>query len=72
MDSETEINLRYADLTTIIRPDKRYGKIFYVLIKFKFISLKNAGIIAEAARKLFKDKLARIHEIVKQMEEFDN
>jgi hypothetical protein len=28
MDSETEIDRRYADLTMIFRPDKRYGKIF--------------------------------------------
>jgi hypothetical protein len=47
MDSETEINRRYADLTMIIRPDKRHGRIFDVLIEFKFVRLKDAGISAE-------------------------
>ncbi len=47
MDSETEIESRYADLTMIIRPDKRYGKVFDVLIEFKFVTLKNAGMSEE-------------------------
>ena len=68
MDSETEINRRYADLTMIIRPDKRHGKIFDVLIEFKFVGLKDAGISAEKARGLSGDELATLPEVVKQME----
>jgi len=52
MDSEKEIDRRYADLTMIIRPDKRYGKVFDVLIEFKFVKLKDAGMSAEQAREL--------------------
>ena len=69
MDSETEIDRRYADLTMIIRPDKRYGKVFDVLIEFKFVKLKDAGMSAEQARELSEDELRRIPEIVKLMED---
>ena len=57
MDSETKIDRRYADLVMIIRPDKRYGKVFDVLIEFKFVKLKDAGMSAAAARKLSEDEL---------------
>jgi len=48
MDSEPELKRRYADLTMIIRPDMRHGKIFDVLIEFKFLSLKQLGLSGEA------------------------
>jgi len=69
MDSEPEINRRYADLTMIIRPDKRHFKIFDVLIEFKFVTLKEAGITGEQAEKLFKDKLYNMPKIKKALEE---
>jgi len=69
MDSEKAIDRRYADLTMIIRPDKRYGKVFDVLIEFKFVKLKSAGLSAEQAKKLSEDKLCLIPEIVRQMED---
>ncbi len=43
MDSEPEIDHKFADLTMIIRPDKRHFKIFDVLNEFKFVTLKYAG-----------------------------
>jgi Predicted AAA-ATPase len=63
MDSEQEINRRYADLTMIIRPDKRYGKIFDVLIEFKYVSLKEAGVTGAQAEKLSRDELYNIPQI---------
>jgi hypothetical protein len=69
MDSEKEIDRRYADLTMIIRPDKRYGKVFDVLIEFKFVKLKDVGMSADQARELSEDELRRIPEIVNQMED---
>ena len=69
MDSETEIDRRYADLTMIIRPDKRYGKVFDVLIEFKFVKLKDAGMSADQAKKLSEDELRQIPEIAKQIED---
>ena len=72
MDSEKEIDRRYADLTMIIRTDKRYGKVFDVLIEFKFVKLKDAGMSADQARELSEDELRRIPEIVKQMKDGEN
>jgi len=69
MDSEKEVDRRYADLTMIIRPDKRYGKVFDVLIEFKFVKLKDAGLSGEQARKMAEDELYQLPEIVKQMED---
>ncbi len=69
MDSEKEIDRRYADLTMIIRPDKRYGKVFDVLIEFKFVKLKDAGLSGEQAKKLSENELCQLPEIVKQMED---
>ena len=69
MDSEKEVDRRYADLTMIIRPDKRYGKVFDVLIEFKFVKLKDAKLSAEQARDLSEDELCLIPGIAKQMED---
>jgi hypothetical protein len=69
MDSETEIDRRYADLVMIIRPDKRYGKVFDVLIEFKFVKLKDAGTSADKARKLSEDELMLIPEIANRIKD---
>ncbi len=69
MDSETEIDRRYADLTMIIRPDKRYGKVFDVLIEFKFVKLKDAGMSADQAAELTDDELCLIPEIATQIKD---
>jgi len=53
----------------IIRPDKRYGKVFDVLIEFKFVKLKDANLSAEQARDLSEDELCLIPEIAKQMDD---
>ncbi|MEA1968574.1 MAG: PD-(D/E)XK nuclease domain-containing protein, partial [Thermodesulfobacteriota bacterium] len=67
MDSEAEINRTYADLTMIIRPDKRYGKVFDVLIEFKFVKLKDAKISADKAQKLSFDELTQLPAIANQI-----
>ncbi|SLM30216.1 AAA-ATPase-like protein (fragment) [Desulfamplus magnetovallimortis] len=69
MDSETELKRRYADLTMIIRPDKRYGKIFDVLIEFKFVTLKDACMTGEEAKRLSKEALYGLPQIKKAFEE---
>jgi hypothetical protein len=57
MDSEPELERRYADLTMIIRPDKRYLQIFDVLIEFKFLPLKMLGLNGEQLRTLSQSAL---------------
>ena len=69
MDSEPEIDRRYADLTMIIRPDKRHFEIFDVLIEFKFVTLKDAGITGEQAKQLPTDELYNMPEIKKALDE---
>jgi len=72
MDSETEIDRRYADLTMIIRPDKRYGKVFDVLIEFKFVKLKDAGMSAEQAKQLSENELCLVPGIARQIKDGAN
>ena len=67
MDSETEIDRRYADLTMIIRPDKRHATVYDILIEFKFVSLKNAGMSGDQAKKLSVDELYDITEIQNEL-----
>ncbi len=63
MDSETKLSRRYADLTMIIRPDKRYGKVFDVLIEFKFLSLKSLNLTGNGARQLSKKEIYDISQV---------
>jgi hypothetical protein len=69
MDSEAEISRRYSDLTMIIRPDRRYGKVYDVLIEFKFVSLKDAGLTGTEAKNLNYDELKNMAQIKKKFEE---
>ncbi|MBF0231061.1 MAG: AAA family ATPase, partial [Desulfamplus sp.] len=69
MDSELEIDRRFADLTMIIRPDKRHGKIFDVLIEFKFVHLKDVGMTGEEAKALSEAGLAKIPAVVEKLED---
>jgi len=59
MDSEKEIERRFADLTMIIRPDMRKYHLFDILIEFKFVSFSNAGMTGEDAKKLSIKELAK-------------
>ncbi|MCD6185732.1 MAG: hypothetical protein J7K84_08105, partial [Deltaproteobacteria bacterium] len=66
---EPEIDRRYADLTMIIRPDKRHFKIFDVLIEFKFITLKDTGITGEQAKQLPEGELYNMPKIKTALKE---
>ena len=77
MDSETEIDRRYTDLTMIIRPDKRRFKIFDILIEFKYVSLSDAKLTGEEARNMDQTDLdnmpcikASMNEAVKQANQY--
>jgi hypothetical protein len=67
MDSETELDRRYADLAMIVRPDMRRFNILDILIEFKFVSLKTAGLTGEQARNLTADELRRLPPMVREM-----
>ncbi|MEE4355327.1 MAG: AAA family ATPase [Desulfococcaceae bacterium] len=68
MDSESETDRRYADLTMIIRPDMRKYQILDILIEFKFVKLKEAGLSGEQARKLTQEELRSLPQMVREME----
>ncbi len=44
MESEAETERGHADLTMIVRPDMRKYQVLDILIEFKFVSLKEAGL----------------------------
>lgn len=67
MDSEPETERRRADPTMIIRPDMRRFTILDILIEFKFVSIKEAGLSGEQARKLSRQKLESLPCIAQSM-----
>jgi len=69
MDSETEIDRRYSDLTMIIRPDKRRFKIFDILIEFKYVSLSEVKLTGEKARNMDQKDLDQLPCIKDSMDE---
>ncbi|MBF0200862.1 MAG: AAA family ATPase [Desulfamplus sp.] len=68
MDSESELNRGYADLTMIIRPDKRRFKISDVLIEFKFVTLQDVKMTGEEAKNLSKNVLYQLPSIKSALE----
>jgi hypothetical protein len=69
MDSEPETGRGYADITMIIRPDKRQYKILDILLEFKFVPLKEVGITGEQAKNLSPKELEAIPEMQTKMTE---
>ncbi|QTA82033.1 AAA ATPase-like domain-containing protein [Desulfonema limicola] len=69
MDTETELDRRYADLTMIIRPDMRRFTILDILIEFKFVKLKDADMSGEQAGKLTQEELQNMPLMKTQMED---
>ena len=69
IDSEKDADRGYADLTMIIRPDMRHFKILDILIEFKYISLKEAGLTGEKARELSTENIRAIPAMQAKMEE---
>ena len=69
MDSEPETGRRRADLTMIIRPEMRKYEIFDVLLEFKYVGLKEAGLTGEGAARLTEDELKALPAMKKAMEE---
>ncbi|MBF0414125.1 MAG: AAA family ATPase, partial [Desulfamplus sp.] len=69
MDSEKEIDRRFADLTMIIRPDMRKFQLFDVLIEFKFVSLAIAGVSGEEAKALSVEELSNLPKMREAMKD---
>jgi len=69
MDSETELEREYADLTMIIRPDMRKYKLLDHLIEFKFLSLKELGLSGDDAKELNRSELQALPDVQSKLEE---
>ncbi|CAN2046611.1 AAA family ATPase [Candidatus Magnetomoraceae bacterium gMMP-1] len=69
MDSEKELTRGYADLIMIIRPDMRRFKIFDILLEFKYVKLKDAGLDRDQVRKLSKEDIKKIPAVISAMKE---
>ncbi len=69
MDSEPEIHRRFADLTMIIRPDKRHFRISDVLIEFKFLSLKSLNLTGDGVRQLSEKEIFDMPQVKEALKE---
>jgi hypothetical protein len=69
MDSEAEADRNFTDITMIIRPDMRRFKIFDILLEFKFVSLKDAGLTGEQAKSLNFSELTELPQMQDKMKE---
>ena len=62
---QAELERRYADLTMILRPDKRHLNIFDVLIEFKFLRLKELNQRGESLRPLTPEQMHALPAVLK-------
>ncbi len=69
MDSEEEVERGYADLTMIIRPDKRRFEILDILIEFKYVKLGDAGLTGARARELSVAEVQGLPHMIAQMKD---
>jgi hypothetical protein len=69
MDSETAVGRRYADLTMIVRPDARQYQLHDLLLEFKFLKPRDAGLTGEEARAMQPADLAALPAVQGKLEE---
>ena len=69
MDSETEIERRYADLTMILRPERRQLPLLNLLLEFKYVSLKKIGRKGAKIRELSLDEIKALSAVQQKFTE---
>ena len=57
MGSEAEMERGHADLTMIVRPDRRQYQVLDILIEFKFVSLNEAGLDGKTFKTMDREAL---------------
>jgi len=67
MDSEMPLERRYADLTMIIRPERRKLKIHDFILEFKYLSISDVKLSGEKLRKLSIDELKALIPVQKKI-----
>jgi len=63
VDSEPELQRRYADLLMLLRPEQRVYQLFDLLIEFKYVELTAVGLKAEQVRAKSTTELAALDSI---------
>ncbi|RWX51719.1 hypothetical protein VU01_10911, partial [Candidatus Electrothrix marina] len=69
MESETALERSYADLTMIVRPDMRQYGLLDILLEFKYVSLKEAGLNGEQLERLAREELRCLPAVQRKQEE---
>ncbi len=69
MESETVLERAYADLVMIVRPDMRQYRLLDILIEFKYVRLKEAGITGEQARTLSREEVLNLAAVRDKLQE---
>ncbi|MGE0087217.1 MAG: AAA family ATPase [Desulfococcaceae bacterium] len=69
MDSETSLERGYADMTMIVRPDMRQYPLLDFLMEFKYVSLKDAELNGDQAKKTGIEKLRGLAPVQKKLAE---
>ncbi|MEK8021792.1 MAG: AAA family ATPase [Candidatus Parabeggiatoa sp.] len=69
MDSETELERRYTDLTLIVRPEQRDSPLINFVLEFKYVGLGQAGLTGEKARNLSIKEIKALPDVSQKFEE---
>jgi len=64
MDSETALERRYADLTMIVRPERRKSAQLNFILEFKYVSL--GGLTGEKAREMRYEEIKALPKVQQQ------
>jgi hypothetical protein len=67
MDSETELERRYADLTMILRPERRQSAHKNFILEFKYVSL--GGLTGEKSREMSDEEIKALPKVQQQFTE---
>ncbi|MEI6413599.1 MAG: PD-(D/E)XK nuclease domain-containing protein, partial [Pseudomonadota bacterium] len=71
MVSELETGHGYADLSLIVRPDKRRSQALDLLLEFKYLGLQTLGMTGKELRETSRDTLALLPVVVATLDEAD-
>jgi hypothetical protein len=67
MDSETAIAKGYADLTMLVRPDRRQYQLLDHILEFKYVSLKDLGLSAAEVKSRSREDLTQLPLVQQQL-----
>ena len=69
MDSETEVERRYTDLTMILRPEPQPSPFYNFLLEFKFVSLGKADLTGKQVREMSQTEIKALSEVQQKFTE---